>query len=92
MVYAVTGHTAAEIIVARAKADKPNMGLTSWKGGRVRKGDVTTAKSYLNQEEISELNRIVTMFLDSAEGSGAPPQAHAHGRLGGADRPVSGFQ
>lgn len=67
MVYAVTGHTAAEIIIARAKADKPNMGLTSWKGSRVRKGDVTTAKNYLNQEEISELNRIVTMFLDFAE-------------------------
>jgi hypothetical protein len=67
MVYAVTGHTAAEIIVARAKADEANMGLTSWKGSRVRKGDVTTAKNYLTQEEISELNRIVTMFLDFAE-------------------------
>jgi hypothetical protein len=67
MLFAVTGRTAAELIVARASADQPNMGLTSWKGARVRKGDVTVAKNYLGQEEISELNRIVTMFLDFAE-------------------------
>jgi hypothetical protein len=67
MIFAVTGRTAAELIVARASAAQPNMGLTSWKGGRVRKGDVTVAKNYLGQEEISELNRIVTMFLDFAE-------------------------
>lgn len=67
MLFAVTRRTAAELIVERADADKPNMGLTSWKGGRVRKGDVTTAKNYLEADEIDELNRIVTMFLDFAE-------------------------
>lgn len=67
MLFAVSGQTAAELIVARANAAQPNMGLTNWKGARVRKGDVTTAKNYLNQEEISELNRITTMFLDFAE-------------------------
>lgn len=67
MLFAVTGRTAAELIVARASAARPNMGLMSWKGARVRKGDVTVAKNYLSQEEISELNRIVTMFLDFAE-------------------------
>ncbi|MFN7938705.1 MAG: virulence RhuM family protein [Bryobacteraceae bacterium] len=67
MLFAVTGHTAAELIVSRASADQPNMGLFAWKGARVRKADVTVAKNYLNREEISELNRIVTMFLDFAE-------------------------
>lgn len=67
MLHAVTGHTAAELIVARADAAAPNMGLTSWKGSRVRKGDVVTAKNYLAQPEISELNLIVTMFLDTAD-------------------------
>lgn len=67
MLFAVTGRTAAELIVARANAGQANMGLTSWKGARVRKGDVTVAKNYLNQDEISELNRVVTMFLDFAE-------------------------
>ena len=51
----------------RANAEKPNMGLTSWKGAGVRKADVTVAKNYLAQEEIGELNRIVTMWLDFAE-------------------------
>jgi hypothetical protein len=67
MLFAVTGRTAAELIVARANSAQPNMGLTSWKGARVRKGDVTVAKNYLTHEEISELNRVVTMFLDFAE-------------------------
>lgn len=67
MLFAVTGSTAAELIVQRADPDAPNMGLTSWKGARVRKGDVTTAKNYLADDEISELNLIVTMFLDTAE-------------------------
>jgi hypothetical protein len=67
MLHAVTGHTAAELIVARADSTAPNMGLTSWKGARVRKGDVVTAKNYLAQPEISELNLIVTMFLDTAD-------------------------
>ena len=65
--WASTGHTAAEIIAARADASKPNMGLTSWKGVKVRKADVTVAKNYLWGEEIGELNRIVTMYLDYAE-------------------------
>lgn len=65
--FAVTGQTAPELIARRADATKPNMGLTAWKGGRVRKADVTTAKNYLAAEEITELNRIVTMFLDFAE-------------------------
>lgn len=64
---AVTGKTAPELIAGRCDADKPNMGLTSWKGAVVRKGDVTIAKNYLTQEEITELNRIVGMFLDYAE-------------------------
>lgn len=65
--YSATGMTAAELIQSRAKAELPNMGLTSWKGQEVRKTDVTIAKNYLNEEEISELNRIVTMWLDFAE-------------------------
>jgi hypothetical protein len=67
MLHAVTGHTAAELIAARANASQPNMGLTAWKGSRVRKSDVTTAKNYLAKKEISELNLIVTMFLDTAD-------------------------
>jgi len=67
MLWAVTGKTAAELLVERSNSTLPNMGLTSWKGSRVRKGDVRIAKNYLNHEEISELNRIVTMFIDYAE-------------------------
>ena len=67
MLYAVTGHTAAELIRERADPEKPNMGLTTWKGAVVRKGDVSTAKNYLGEAEIRELNLIVTMFLDTAE-------------------------
>lgn len=65
--FAVTGKTAPELITERADATRPNMGLTTWKGGVVRKGDVTIAKNYLCDDEISELNRIVVMFLDFAE-------------------------
>lgn len=65
--WAITGHTAAELIAERANAQKPNMGLTSWKGAKVRKGDVTVAKNYLNEDEIRNLNRIITMYLDYAE-------------------------
>ena len=65
--FAATGKTAPELISERANADIPNMGLTSWRGDRVRKGDVTIAKNYLQKDEISELNRIVVMFLDFAE-------------------------
>jgi hypothetical protein len=65
--WAITGHTAAEIIAERANASQRNMGLTSWKGAKVRKGDVTVAKNYLNETEIKQLNRIITMYLDYAE-------------------------
>lgn len=80
MVYAVTRRTAAELIVERASATKPNMGLTTWKGDRVRKGDVTTAKNYLYPNEIEELNRIVVMFLDYAD-----DQAKKHKQMHMAD-------
>jgi hypothetical protein len=65
--FAVSGQTAAEIIHQRANANQPNMGLTSIKGKQVTKSDVTVAKNYLNENEIAELNRIVTMWLDFAE-------------------------
>ena len=65
--FAATGKTAPELIAERADSAQPNMGLTAWKGGVVRKGDVTVAKNYLREEEIDELNRIVVMFLDFAE-------------------------
>lgn len=65
--FAATGHTAAELIAERADPERPNMGLTTWKGAMVRRGDVTIAKNYLQEEEIEELNRIVVMFLDFAE-------------------------
>jgi hypothetical protein len=65
--FAVTGKTAPELIAERADSAQPNMGLTAWKSGVVRKGDVTVAKNYLREGEINELNRIVVMFLDFAE-------------------------
>ncbi len=65
--FAVTGKTAPELIAGRADAARPNMGLTAWKGGAVRKTDVGIAKNYLRESEISELNRIVSMFLDYAD-------------------------
>ena len=65
--WAITGHTAAELIAERASAAKPNMGLTSWKGKKVRQADVTVAKNYLAEDELRSLNRIVTMYLDYAE-------------------------
>ena len=65
--FAATGKTAPELIAERADASRPNMGLTAWHGGVVRKGDVTVAKNYLREAEIEELNRLVVMFLDFAE-------------------------
>ncbi len=68
--FAVTGNTAAEIIYNRANADKENMGLTNWKNspdGSIYKYDVVVAKNYLNEKELKDLNRIVTMYLDYAE-------------------------
>ena len=71
MLYAVTSHTAGELIRARADAGKPNMGLTTWKdagkGRALRKADVGTAKNYLGEAEIKELNLIVETFLNTAE-------------------------
>ncbi len=67
LLYAVTHQTAAELIVARADANQPNMGLTTWKGSIVRKGDIIIAKNYLQKEEIDSLNRLVEIFLTSAE-------------------------
>lgn len=67
LIYAVTGRTAAELVVQRCDPAAPNLGLTTWAGGRVRKADVGTAKNYLTQTEVSELNRLTTMFLDFAE-------------------------
>jgi len=65
--YAVTGCTAAELVVKRADASKPNMNLTSFSGWRVRKADVVIAKNYLNAEELDQLNRLVSMFFEFAE-------------------------
>lgn len=68
--YAVTGHTAAEIVQERSNPEQPNMGLATWKGapdGPIHSSDVTIAKNYLTEKEIRELNRLVTMFLDAAE-------------------------
>lgn len=68
--YAVTGKTAAELISERASLDSPTMGLTTWKGapdGKILKSDIVVAKNYLNEKEISRLNRLVTMFIDYAE-------------------------
>ena len=67
LLYAITGHTAAEIVMNRAKADEPNMGLTSWKGSIVRKQDVIIAKNYLTADELDSLNRLVVIFLEMAE-------------------------
>ncbi len=68
--WAITGNTAAEIIVSRADHKKDKMGLTSWKNspdGKIRKSDVSIAKNYLSEKELRPLNRIVTMYLDYAE-------------------------
>ena len=67
LLYAVTHQTAAELVTSRADAEKPNMGLTSWKGSIVRKQDIIIAKNYLNENEIDILNRLTTLFLESAE-------------------------
>lgn len=68
--FAITGKTAAELISERATLDSPTMGLTTWKGapnGKILKSDILVAKNYLNQKELSRLNRLVTMFIDYAE-------------------------
>lgn len=67
LIFAVTGRTAAELITDRADPKKPNMGLTAWKGSIVRKQDIYTAKNYLSEDEIDTLNRLVVIFLETAE-------------------------
>lgn len=67
MHYAASGLTAAEIVRGRAAADKPNMGLTSWSGGRALKRDVGTAKNYLDENEVDALNRARTPAVDDAQ-------------------------
>jgi len=68
--WAITGQTAAEIVSSRARAEFPAMGLTTWKNspkGKILKSDVSIAKNYLNEKELSNLNRVITMYLDYAE-------------------------
>jgi hypothetical protein len=67
LLFAATGHTAAELIVKRADPESPNMSLTHWSGSRVRKLDVIIAKNYLSEDEIDTLNRLVIIFLEQAE-------------------------
>jgi hypothetical protein len=67
ILFAITGKTAAEIVVSRADPNLPNMALTNWKGKIVRKQDIYIAKNYLNEDEIDNLNRFVTVFLETAE-------------------------
>ncbi|MEK7255673.1 MAG: RhuM family protein, partial [Bacteroidota bacterium] len=67
LLFAVCGKTAAEIVVSRANASQPNMALTSWKGSVVRKQDIFIAKNYLSADEIDTLNRLVIIFLETAE-------------------------
>lgn len=89
--FAVTGRTAAELIAERATLDSPTMGLTTWKGapdGKILKSDVLVAKNYLNEKELSRLNRLVTMFIDYAELMGGGSGAHVHGGLAPGDRPL----
>ena len=91
--FAVTGRTAAELIAERATLDSPTMGLTTWKGapdGKILKSDTLVAKNYLNEKELSRLNRLVTMFIDYAELMAEDRVAHVHGGLAAA-RPTVSF-
>ncbi len=65
--WAIHGHTAAEVVMQRADAGKPNMGLTNWPTAEIRKQDVSVAKNYLGLEELDHLNRIVNQYLEFAE-------------------------
>ena len=67
LLYAVTQKTAAELITARANANDPNFGLLHWKGAQARKQDIVVAKNYLTEDEIDTLNRLVVIFLETAE-------------------------
>lgn len=68
MHWAITGQTAAEIVYSRADATRPDMGLTNWRGAKVRKQDVSVAKNYLNEDELAALNNLVEQYLIFAEG------------------------
>jgi len=90
--YAIHGRTAAEVILDRADAGKPNMGLTAWQGARIRKSDVGVAKNYLAEDELRALNNLVEQYLRG--GTGGAPHPHDHAgldreapRLPGAQRP-----
>jgi len=67
LLYAVTGKTAAEIVLSRASADAPHFGLMTWQGADVRRQDIVIAKNYLSEDEVDTLNRLVTIFLETAE-------------------------
>lgn len=67
LIFAVTGQTAAELITARANSADPHFGLLAWKGDKVRKADILVAKNYLTEDEIDTLNRLVVIFLETAE-------------------------
>lgn len=67
LLFAVTRHTAAELVTARANPDDPNFGLLAWEGDKVRKTDILVAKNYLTEDEIDTLNRLVVIFLETAE-------------------------
>jgi hypothetical protein len=67
LIYAVTQKTAAELIMARAKGDDPHFGLLHWTGAKVRKADILVAKNYLTEDEMDTLNRLVVIFLETAE-------------------------
>ena len=67
ILFAITGKSAAEIVVGRTKSNEPNMALTSWKGSIVRKQNIYIAKNYLSTDEIDSLNRFVVVLLETAE-------------------------
>lgn len=67
LLFAVTQKTAAELVLSRADANAPNMGLTAWKGNKVRKQDIVVAKNYLQKDELDTLNRLTVIFLETAE-------------------------
>jgi hypothetical protein len=79
--WAITGTTAAEIIYDRTNATKPNMGLTSWRGEKVRKQDVTIAKNYLDEDELRGLNNHARALSHLCRRTGDAPHSHAHERL-----------
>ena len=85
MHWAISRQTAVEIIVSRVDADKPNMALTTWKNapnGMIRNPDVSIANNYLNEMEMDDLNRIVSMYLDYAERQAKKRTSDVHERLG----------